>query len=153
VLWVKAYDNEGIHSNVNNILTPPAVTTLSCIDVETGAKLGENTRRQPLSEDVGKLQRGGDGENQNVTSGDTLAGEVHVDLHVLRALMLHGFGREIDRADVVVVDKGGTLEGVVELLEKLAWLGLDEMLVARWLARFMISSARLGSIRLNFFTS
>jgi hypothetical protein len=32
-------------------------------------------------------------------------------------------------------------------------VGLDEMLVARWLARFMISSARLGSARLNFFTS
>jgi hypothetical protein len=27
------------------------------------------------------------------------------------------------------------------------------MLVARWLARFMVSSARLGSARLNFFTS
>ena len=32
-------------------------------------------------------------------------------------------------------------------------LGLDEMFVARWLARFMVSSARLGSARLNFFTS
>jgi hypothetical protein len=31
--------------------------------------------------------------------------------------------------------------------------GLDEMLVARWLARFMVSSTRLGSARLNFFTS
>jgi hypothetical protein len=32
-------------------------------------------------------------------------------------------------------------------------LGLDKMLVARWLARFMVSSARLGSARLNFVTS
>jgi hypothetical protein len=32
-------------------------------------------------------------------------------------------------------------------------IGLDEMLVARWLARFMVSLARLGSARLNFFTS
>jgi hypothetical protein len=32
-------------------------------------------------------------------------------------------------------------------------LGLDKMLVARWLARFRVSSARLGSARLNFFTS
>jgi hypothetical protein len=32
-------------------------------------------------------------------------------------------------------------------------LGLDEMLVARWLARFIVSSARLGSACLNFFTS
>jgi hypothetical protein len=26
------------------------------------------------------------------------------------------------------------------------YLGLEEMLVARWLARFMVSSARLGSL-------
>jgi hypothetical protein len=32
-------------------------------------------------------------------------------------------------------------------------IGLDEILVARWLARFVVSSARLGSARLNFFTS
>jgi hypothetical protein len=32
-------------------------------------------------------------------------------------------------------------------------VGLDKMLVARWLARFVVSSARLGSTRLNFVTS
>jgi hypothetical protein len=37
--------------------------------------------------------------------------------------MLHGIGREVDRADVVAVDEGGTLEGAMELLEKLAHLG------------------------------
>jgi hypothetical protein len=52
-----------------------------------------------------------------------LADEVPVDLHVLRALMLHGIGGEIDRADVVAVDEGGMLEGAVELLEKLAQPG------------------------------
>jgi hypothetical protein len=31
--------------------------------------------------------------------------------------------RKIDRADVVAVDEGGTLEGAVKLLEKLAQLG------------------------------
>jgi hypothetical protein len=36
---------------------------------------------------------------------------------------------------------------------QLSSLGLDKMLVARWLARFMVSSARLGSARLNFVTS
>jgi nucleoside-triphosphatase THEP1 len=45
-----------------------------------------------------------------------LADKVQVDLHVLRALMLHAIGGEIDRADVVAIDKGGTLEGVVKLL-------------------------------------
>jgi nucleoside-triphosphatase THEP1 len=48
---------------------------------------------------------------------------VRVDLYVLHALMLHGIGREVDRADVVAVDEGGTLEGAMELLEKLAHLG------------------------------
>jgi hypothetical protein len=32
-------------------------------------------------------------------------------------------------------------------------IGLDKMLVAHWLARFMVSSAWLGSARLNFVTS
>ena len=48
--------------------------------------------------------------------------------------------REIDRANVVAVDEGGTLEGAVELLEKLAQLiGLDHtvghstVLGPRWL--------------------
>jgi nucleoside-triphosphatase THEP1 len=44
---------------------------------------------------------------------------VKIDLHVLHALMLHKIG-EVDRADIVVVDEGGALEGAVELLEKLA---------------------------------
>jgi hypothetical protein len=35
----------------------------------------------------------------------------------------------------------------------LAHLGLDKMLAARRLARFVASSARLGSARLNFFAS
>jgi hypothetical protein len=48
---------------------------------------------------------------------------VQVDLHVLRALMLHGIGEVVDRANIVAVDEGGTLKGVVELLEKLAQLG------------------------------
>jgi hypothetical protein len=38
---------------------------------------------------------------------------------MLHALMLHGIGGEVDGADIVAVEKGGTLKGVVELLEKL----------------------------------
>jgi hypothetical protein len=47
---------------------------------------------------------------------------VQVDLHVLRALMLHEIGGEVDRVDVVTIDGGGTLKGL-ELLEKLAQPG------------------------------
>jgi hypothetical protein len=39
---------------------------------------------------------------------------------VLRALMLHGIGGEVDRADVVTVDEGGALKGTVELMEELS---------------------------------
>jgi hypothetical protein len=68
------------------------------------------------------MQRGGDAENTNVTGSDTLADEVYVDLHVLRALMLHEIGGEVDCADVIVVDEGGTLKGDMELVEELAQL-------------------------------
>jgi hypothetical protein len=34
--------------------------------------------------------------------------------------MLHGISGEIDRANVVAVDKGDALKGAIELLEKLA---------------------------------
>lgn len=37
--------------------------------------------------------------------------------------MLHRIAREVDRTNVVAVDEGGTLELVVELLEKLVQLG------------------------------
>jgi hypothetical protein len=69
------------------------------------------------------LQRGGDAENPNVTGSDTVADEVQVDLHVLRALMLHGIGGELNRADVVAVDEGGALKGTVELVEELSQPG------------------------------
>jgi hypothetical protein len=65
-------------------------------------------------EDVSKLQRGEDTENQNITSGDKLPDEVQTDLHTLRALMLHGIGGEVDSVDVVAVDEGGAMKGVVE---------------------------------------
>jgi hypothetical protein len=66
------------------------------------------------------LQRGEDAENPNVTGSDTLADEVQVNLHVLRALMLHGIGGEVDHADVVAADEGGALKGTVELVEELS---------------------------------
>jgi hypothetical protein len=57
------------------------------------------------SEDVGELHHGGDAENPNITRNDTLVDEVQVDLHMLRALMLHRIGGEVDGADVVAVDE------------------------------------------------
>jgi hypothetical protein len=37
-------------------------------------------------------------------------GRSEVDLHMLRAPMLHGVGGEVDGADVVTVDEGGVLD-------------------------------------------
>jgi hypothetical protein len=77
VLWANAHYNGGTQSNINNTLTPPsAVSTVSCTDVDTTAKLSENTPRQSHGEDVDELQHGGDADNLNVTSSDTLVNEV-----------------------------------------------------------------------------
>jgi hypothetical protein len=52
-----------------------------------------------------------------------LAIKVQVDLHMLRALMLHWIGGEVDDTDVVAVDEVGALKGAVELVEELAHPG------------------------------
>jgi hypothetical protein len=67
-------------------------------------------------EDVDELQRGGDAQNPNVTGSDTPADEVQVDLRVLRALMLHGVGGEVDRTDVAAIDEGCALKKAVQLV-------------------------------------
>jgi hypothetical protein len=36
--------------------------------------------------------------------------------------MLHGIGEEVDHADIIMVDEGGTLKGAMELVEELAQL-------------------------------
>jgi hypothetical protein len=48
-----------------------------------------------------------DVENENIGDNDTLTDEMEIDLHMLRALMLHRISGEIDRADVVHVNEGG----------------------------------------------
>jgi hypothetical protein len=52
----------------------------------------------------------------NIDDSDMLTDKTQIDLHVLRALMLHGIGGEVNRADVVAVHEGGALNRVVELL-------------------------------------
>jgi hypothetical protein len=48
----------------------------------TGPKLREHRRPEALGEDVGEL---GGGRNADIADSDTLAEEVKMDLHVLRA--------------------------------------------------------------------
>jgi hypothetical protein len=47
-----------------------------------------------------------------VVDCDTLADEVEVDLHVLRALTLHEIGGEVDYADVFAIYKGSVARGL-----------------------------------------
>jgi hypothetical protein len=108
-------------------------------------ELSECTQRQPLSEDVSELRGGQDEEKANITNDDTLADEVKLELYVLRALMLHGVGEEVDCADVVVIDKGGALEGSVELLKKLAEpRGLDHVVGHNTVLGFSIGAGDDG---------
>jgi len=58
-------------------------------------------------------------EDVDSSKGDPFTDKVKVDFHVLGALMLNGVGGEVDGADIVAVDEGGSLQGVVQLLEKL----------------------------------
>jgi hypothetical protein len=48
---------------------------------------------------------------------------MQVNLHMLRTLMLHEIGGEVDGADVVAVNQGAMLEGAVELMEELVQPG------------------------------
>jgi hypothetical protein len=56
-------------------------------------------------------------ENTNNTNGHPFTDKVKVDLHVLSALTLNRVGGEVDSVDVVAIDEGGRLQGVVKLLK------------------------------------
>ena len=58
-------------------------------------------------------------KNTDSADGDPFTDKVKVNLHVLGTLMLDGVGGEVDGADVVAVDKGGGLHGLVEFLKEL----------------------------------
>jgi hypothetical protein len=66
---------------------------------------------------IDDLGRGWDAEDMDIADSDTLADKVEVDLHVLHAIVLHEIDEEIDRVDVVTVDKSGAHKRVVKLLE------------------------------------
>jgi hypothetical protein len=57
-----------------------------------------------LGEDVGELGGPRDVEDANISDDDMLADEVEVNFNMLGALMLDGFGGEVDRTDVIAID-------------------------------------------------
>jgi hypothetical protein len=58
-------------------------------------------------------------KDANIFNGDMLADEVEVNFNMLGALMLDGFGGEVDRTDVVTVDQGVPQPGAVQLQKQL----------------------------------
>ena len=55
-----------------------------------------------------------------MTSSNSFADEVEVDLDVLGALMLNGVGGHVHGADVVAVDQDGAAKQSMEFLEELS---------------------------------
>jgi hypothetical protein len=51
-------------------------------------------------------------EDADITDSDTLVDKVEVDRHMLHMLVLHGIGGEVDRVNVVAVDKADARERV-----------------------------------------
>jgi hypothetical protein len=95
---------------------PHTIEIVGATDVETGSKLREHREGIPFGEDVGEL---GGRRDMNISNGDTPANEVKINLNMLGALMLDRVGGEVDRADVVAVDQGGSRQGVVQLQKQL----------------------------------
>jgi hypothetical protein len=59
-------------------------------------------------------------QHADITSGNTLADEVEINLNMLRALMLNRVGGHVDGADVVTIYQSCTLKGSTKFLEELA---------------------------------
>ena len=60
-------------------------------------------------------------ENPNTAKGNLLAHEVNIELSMLRPSMVHRVGGEVDRADVIAVDKSGLVNITKQLLEQLTY--------------------------------
>ena len=60
-------------------------------------------------------------ENSNTAKGNLLAHEVNVELNMLRPSMVHRVGGEVDRADIIAVDKSGLVNITKQLLEQLTY--------------------------------
>ena len=105
-------EDGGTRTEEVNTLTPPRSRSVVSTNVQTGAKLHEDSRRESLGEDISELRRGGDVENTDSPNSDPFADEVEVNFHVLGALVLDGVGGEVDGADVVAVDEAGGIQRV-----------------------------------------
>jgi hypothetical protein len=62
-------------------------------------------------------------EDADLTDGNLLSDEMKINLHMLRALMLNGGGREVHGADVITVDESAVRWRSLELMQELAQPG------------------------------
>ena len=60
-------------------------------------------------------------ENLNTAKGNLLSHEVNIELNMLRPSMVYRVGGEVDRVDVIAVDKSGLVNITKQLLEQLAY--------------------------------
>jgi hypothetical protein len=58
-------------------------------------------------------------ENPNTAKCNLLTHKVNIELNMLRTTMVHRVGGEVDRADVIAVDKSGLVNITKQLLEQL----------------------------------
>jgi len=88
-------------------------------DIQTRPELNKHRSRQTLGEDVGELRCGWHMQNTYISSTDTLADEMEINLHMLRALMLNRIWRQVDSTHIVAIDKGAAGERLMEFMNKL----------------------------------
>ena len=114
--WIRLY-NIHAQNHMFNSLRSRSVAG----DTETGPKLLEDGSRQSLSHHISELLRRWHVENPNTAKGNLLVHEVNIELNMLRPSMVHRVGGEVDRADVIAVDKSGLVNITKQLLEQLTY--------------------------------
>lgn len=86
--WVQIGSKEG-KQEIILFANTPCSRNIGQDDIQTGLELNKHRSRQTLGEDVGELRCGWHMQNTYISSTDTLADEMEINLHMLRALMLN----------------------------------------------------------------
>jgi hypothetical protein len=85
----------------------------------SGSELRKHYGGEALRENISELCRHREVKDADYTNGVLFTNEMEVDLQMLCALMLNGFGGEVDGADIVTVDDGVPRWHTVEFLKML----------------------------------
>lgn len=104
---------------MRRVPTPPGSHNVGSSNVEAGAELVEEGGRKPFGEDVGELGACRNVLDTHFAKSHALADEMEVDLHMLRALVLHRVAGHVHGAHIVAVDDGCTCRRLMELAEEL----------------------------------